>query len=104
MASITPLGKPLSRNSVVGSNIPLANPGPLGGEQPISAFKWLSLVRATWTWILRPLWHLCFKWPVKLLIPTMSDAEDKRRSDEWDERRRQEQSEQESEAYWNSHR
>lgn len=34
---------------------------------PISTFQWLSLARATWMWVLRPLWYLCVVFPSKLL-------------------------------------
>ena len=104
MASITPLGKPLSQNSVVGANVPLSGNGIPAPTQNITAFQWWSLARATWTWILRPLWYLCFKWPTKLLIPTISDAEDDRRRREMNDRDTAEQFRKHSEAYWQKDR
>ncbi|MCY1502386.1 hypothetical protein D9M68_364860 [compost metagenome] len=69
MDPITPLGKPLSQGPLVNPNVPLQPSVPDAGEAPISAFQWISLVRATWTWLLKPLWYLCFKWP-SLIIST----------------------------------
>ncbi|MFJ3465300.1 hypothetical protein [Achromobacter spanius] len=87
MASITPLGKALSQNPLPSADAPLSAPISTTVEQPISAFQWVSLAKATWTWVLRPLWYLCFKWPTQLLFPQGS-----RRSsaDEWRERNEQE--------------
>lgn len=97
MSPITPLGKPLSQNPMVGSHIPLSSPTQAAPAEPISAFQWVSLARAAWTWILRPIWYLCFKWPTKLLVPTVTAArsDERRREEEewWDHRRRQERRE-----------
>lgn len=68
MAPLTPLGKPLSRAPLVSQEVPFSASSQTGTEQPISAFQWVSLARASWTWILRPLWYLCFKWPTQLFI------------------------------------
>ncbi|MNW98888.1 hypothetical protein D3C86_283560 [compost metagenome] len=86
MAPITPLGKALSQNSLPSADAPLSAPFPGVADQPVSAFQWVSLARATWTWVLRPLWYLCFKWPTQLLFPQSG----KSNSDEWRERNEQE--------------
>lgn len=95
MAPVTPLGKPLSQNPLMGPDVPLSSPIQSGVEQPISAFQWVSLVRATWTWVFRPLWYLCFKWPTQLILPVASVRrdEERRREDEewWEHRKRQEE-------------
>lgn len=66
---LTPLGKQLSDSPIVSNAAPLASGFsglPAAPEQPVSAFQWVSLVRATWTWILRPLWQLCVIFPFKI--------------------------------------
>jgi len=93
MEPITPLGKPLSQNLLNGTEIPFSN-GTVPGvpEKPISAFQWIGLVRAIWVWIFRPLWYICFVWPVKLLIPaTPTKEEEERREIERREHRRQQE-------------
>lgn len=67
MDPLKPLGKALSQNPLMSSNVPLSASPDAAAQQPISAFQWMSLAKATWTWILRPLWYLCFKWPVQLI-------------------------------------
>ncbi len=98
MAPITPLlSKSISQQPIAGTNAPTQIPS-LGSaatpDQPISAFQWVSLARATWTWLLKPLWYLCVKWPVQILLPVASkrrDEEWQRREDEWwDDRQSQE--------------
>ena len=77
MAPLTPLGKPLSQQPLVGEHV--ATSSTLHGvsaEQPVTAWQWVSLARATWTWLIRPLWYMFFKWPSKLLLPPpLTDAE-----------------------------
>ena len=87
MNPITPLGKPLSQNSLAGSEAPLQGPPLAAGEQPISAFQWISLAKATWTWILRPLWYLCFKWPAQLVLLGMAPASKSNEGSGWDWRK-----------------
>lgn len=75
MAPITPLGKPLSQQSLPSADLPAQVPSfgsTTTGEKPISAFHWISLARATWTWLIRPLWLLCVKWPVMLILPSQA--------------------------------
>jgi len=75
MAPITPLGKPLSQRSLPSADLPAQVPSfgsTATGEKPISAFQWISLARATWTWLIRPLWLLCVKWPVMLILPSQA--------------------------------
>lgn len=90
MASLPPLGKPMSPPSVAGSAAPL-QVGTTAPGQPVSVFQWLSIVRATWTWLLRPLWILFFQWPAKIFFTpfSSSDADRKREEDDWDHRQRQ---------------
>ncbi|WP_232464575.1 hypothetical protein [Bordetella genomosp. 8] len=67
------------------------------GAPSISPFQWISLARATWTWIMRPLWNLCFVFPTKVIRYTMSSSppseEAGRRQEDWDhtERRRRDE-------------
>lgn len=70
MPPITPLGKPLSQNPLVSSSVPLSTAPAAADSTPISAFQWVSLFKASWTWIIRPLWYLCFKWPAMMLLPS----------------------------------
>lgn len=63
MDPLKPLGKALSQNPLLGNDVPLSAPPGAAPEQPISAFQWVSLAKATWTWILRPIWYLCFNGP-----------------------------------------
>jgi len=81
MDPLKPLGQALSRTPPVNAAVPLSMPTGTTPEQPISAFQWISLAKATWTWILRPLWYLCFKWPAQLFLVGMSTPRSKR---EWD--------------------
>lgn len=98
MGPITPLGKPLSQQPFASTNVPTQVSSVIGSaadkNQPISAFQWVSLARATWTWLLKPLWYLCVKWPVMMILPGVSkqrDEEWQRREDEWwDDRQSQE--------------
>ena len=89
MTPLTPLGKPLTQAPLPGSQTPAPSIGqsvPAGQAQPISAFQWISLVRATWTWLLRPLWYFCFVWPTKLLrCMSYSEAEADRRRREYED-------------------
>ncbi|KAG1246759.1 hypothetical protein G6F68_014496 [Rhizopus microsporus] len=62
---LTPLGKPLSQGPVAGSSA--APSAPAAASQPITAFQWMSLARATWMWILRPIWYLCFVFPTRIM-------------------------------------
>lgn len=84
MDPLKPLGKSLSQNPLVGSNVPASPPLAGAPAQPVSAFQWMSLAKATWTWILRPLWYLCFKWPSQLFFLGMSTPRSK---SNWDWRR-----------------
>lgn len=68
MAPLTPFGKPLSQNPLMDSEALPPSATTTGAEKPISAFQWVSVFRATWTWILRPLWYVCFKWPAQLFF------------------------------------
>ena len=86
MAPITPLGKALTQQPLVGAEIPLSGSVAPVAEKPISASQWLSLARASWTWILRPLWYLCFKWPAQMLL-LMRPPQDE---GYWQEKKRQE--------------
>lgn len=80
MRPLTPLGKSLSQSPPPSAGTPLVSP-PVGAEQaPISAFQWMSLAKASWTWILRPLWYLCFKWPSQLLLAGMKGNDDDQRN------------------------
>lgn len=63
---LAPLGKQLSQSTLSGGSAP-TSAAPTAASQPVTALQWLSLVRATWMWILRPLWYLCFVLPGKLL-------------------------------------
>ncbi len=81
MGPITPLGKPLSQTPLGGANSP-APSAPLSSNTPVSAFQWVSLAKATWTWILRPLWYLCFQWPAQLFFA--STPAPSRRNRGWD--------------------
>jgi len=90
MAPITPFGKPLSQSPLMGSETLPPSATTTGAEKPISAFQWVSVLRATWTWILRPLWYVCFKWPAQLLFVGLAprsvsraDEERRRDDDEW---------------------
>jgi hypothetical protein len=79
---LTPLGKPLSQSPVAASQTPIGQTVPAGQTQPISVFQWISLARASWTWLIRPLWYFCFVWPFKALRYMSSsdaDAEQRRR-------------------------
>lgn len=84
MDPLKPLGKALSQNPLMGRDVPLSATSSIPAEQPISAFQWMSLAKATWTWILRPLWYLCFKWPSQLFLLGMSTPTSK---NEWDWRK-----------------
>jgi hypothetical protein len=64
MPPLTPLGKHLSQGPIAGNS---AVPPASAASQPVSAFQWLSLARATWMWVLRPIWYLCFVFPSKLV-------------------------------------
>ncbi len=92
MPPITPLGKPLSQQPVPGANIPVQTPSAVRspGEEPISAFQWVSLARATWNWLIRPLWLLCVKWPAMLILPSSASGgrQDERRRRDDDNARR----------------
>ena len=76
MAPITPLGKPLSQQPFVGTSVPTDVSSAMGStgdtNQPISAFQWVSVARATWTWLLKPLWLLCVKWPTMMILSPSS--------------------------------
>lgn len=91
MPPITPLGKPLSQQALPSADQP-ARAFPSGsattGEAPISAFQWVSLARATWTWLVRPLWLLCVKWPAMLVLPASSKRPDDPRRRAQDRARR----------------
>jgi hypothetical protein len=83
MDPLKPLGKALSQNPLLGNDVPLSAPPGVAPEKPISAFQWMSLAKATWTWILRPIWYLCFQWPAQLLgmgMATPKGGLDDRRS------------------------
>ncbi|CAB3842133.1 hypothetical protein ACMU6081_24485 [Achromobacter mucicolens] len=84
MDPLKPLGKALSQNPLMGTDVPLSVPPGVAPDQPISAFQWMSLAKATWTWVLRPLWYLCFKWPSQLFLIGMSTPRSK---SNWDWRR-----------------
>lgn len=84
MDPLKPLGKALSQNPLMGSDVPLSATSSIPATQPISAFQWMSLAKATWTWILRPLWYLCFKWPSQLFLLGMSTPTSK---NDWDWRK-----------------
>lgn len=89
MAPLTPFGKPLTQRPVASADVPIASATAPAGDKPVSASQWISLARATWTWILRPLWHLCVQWPVKLifsgLVVSTSKKDDE--DDDWHARR-----------------
>lgn len=88
MPPITPLGKSLSQQPLPSADQPaqaISAGSPAAGEPPISAFQWMSLARAAWTWLIRPLWLLCVKWPAMLVLPASSvrgQDERRRRDDE----------------------
>ncbi|MBJ7262863.1 MAG: hypothetical protein JHC61_03595 [Burkholderiaceae bacterium] len=88
MATITPLGKPLSQQPFAGTDVSANASSVIGSaadmNQPVSAFQWVSVARATWTWLLKPLWYLCVKWPVMMILPSPISEK------EWEERRRRE--------------
>ncbi|WP_287955579.1 hypothetical protein [Achromobacter sp.] len=83
MEPLKPLGKPLSCGSLPGADVPAQSSlGAAAVDQPISAFQWISLVRATWTWLLKPLWYITFKLPTQMLLymrPSPQSTEDQRR-------------------------
>lgn len=62
-----------------------------------SVFDWISLARATWTWLLRPLWYICVVFPCKFCFAMLKanartqEEEDRRLDDEWYTRRQQEE-------------
>ncbi|KNE27083.1 hypothetical protein AFM18_14540 [Achromobacter spanius] len=95
MEPLKPLGKALSQNQLMGPDVPLSSA--VSSEQPISAFQWISLAKATWTWILRPLWYLCFKWPSQLFLLGMSTPSSKSDRD-WRKEHLREQGERMTEA------
>ncbi|MNV56582.1 hypothetical protein D3C71_1488740 [compost metagenome] len=97
MDPLKPLGKALTQNPLIGRDVPLSATSTVPSEQPISAFQWMSLVKATWTWILRPLWYLCFKWPSQLFMLGMSTPSSKNESD-WRKEHLLEQGKRSSEA------
>jgi len=72
MSLITPLGKPLTQRPVAGADIPVTPATAASAEQPVTAFQWFSLARASWNWIVRPLWYICVKWPTLLMVGTRS--------------------------------
>lgn len=77
MTPLTPLGKALTESPLPSSQTPVSKfgqPVPAMDEQPISVFQWVSLARATWTWLLRPLWYFCFKWPTNLVRYMLAQA------------------------------
>lgn len=104
MTPLTPLGKPLSQNPLPGNGVPVSGPHasvfagfqqtgfqqpyPSGSSEP-TAFQWVSLARATWTWLIRPLWYFCVVWPMKvmryMLVQAPESEGDRRRreEDEW---------------------
>ncbi len=86
MSPITPLGKALSQSPLPGANSPSVSPTVGTAQAPISAFQWVSLAKASWTWILRPLWYLCFKWPSLLILGGLKGSD----SDQRDFRKHQE--------------
>jgi len=87
-APLTPLGKPLTQNPVVSADVPFDNP-----REPISAFDWFSVMRVTWKFLIRPMWHLCVKLPWQLVQAGsyVSPEEQKRRDDDWHDSRRNEE-------------
>jgi hypothetical protein len=100
MAPITPLGKPLSQQPFAGMNVPTDLSSVVGcganTNQPISAFQWVSLARATWTWLLKPLWYLCVKWPVMMILSPSSRKEREERLERLWERQAQQNREERS--------
>lgn len=83
MEPLKPLGKALSQSPVASAAVPMPAPSVGSVEQPISAFQWVSLAKATWTWILRPIWYLCFKWPSQLLIMGMATPKNRCNDKGW---------------------
>ncbi len=86
---MAPISKSFPQQPVVGADMPVqaSSPSVSGGaavNQPIFAFQWVSLARATWTWLIRPLWLLCVKWPVMMVLPHRISEK------EWEERLRRE--------------
>ncbi|MDZ5618037.1 hypothetical protein U2261_25720 [Achromobacter xylosoxidans] len=95
MNPITPLGKPLRQQPVPGADVPLSLTATRHVEEPVTALQWVSVARATWNWILRPLWYIFIKWPLQLLVvPSSRSTSDddepdwlKRHNDEVSQRR-----------------
>lgn len=74
MNPLTPLGKPLTQQPVAGANTPVTPAITPQPEEPVTAFQWFSLARASWNWIFRPLWYICVKWPTLLMFGSGSSA------------------------------
>lgn len=93
MSPITPLGRPLSQQPIAGNNTPVTPTTAAPVEQPVTAFQWFSLARASWNWIVRPLWYICVKWPLQLLVvnPPTSRSDNSERP-EWVEHHMREES------------
>jgi len=98
MGPLTPLGKPLSQLPLGGADVP-ASSAPQSTDAPISAFQWVSLAKATWTWVLRPLWYLCFKWPSQLLFAGTSASARTNGGRDW-RKEHQRQMEEDRRADW----
>lgn len=97
MHRFSQLGKQVSQNPVMQADLPSAPAQPTM-DKPISAFQWISLVRATWTWVLRPLWYIGFKWPAQLIFIGMAprplshrDDVRQREADGWRAQRRRDE-------------
>ncbi|MDH0090881.1 hypothetical protein N7373_05425 [Achromobacter mucicolens] len=94
MGPITPLGKPLTQQPIASADIPVTPAIAPQVEEPVTAFQWVSLARASWNWIVRPLWYICVKWPLQLmLIPSTKSTSRDDEDSEWMERHLREQGE-----------
>jgi hypothetical protein len=85
---MAPISKSLPQRPVGVANIPVQASSPSLSDgaavnQPISAFQWISLARATWTWLLKPLWYLCVKWPVMMILSPSSRKEREERLEQF---------------------
>lgn len=78
MASIAPPGKTLSQQPPPNSPHQQSTVVASADAQPVTAFEWVSLARATWKWLIRPLWYICFKWPAVMMFRACHMDEEKR--------------------------
>lgn len=61
MDRIKPLGSSLPSSDAASSAVSATV------STKVSALQWVSLARATWMWIIRPLWYLLVVFPCRLM-------------------------------------